>query len=245
MKIGYITTPYFGPRGTSHPLCNEDELLYVKKHIEYLQKQTISVEKIYLICTFSEGADKTSILNTIHELCKNDSRFIIHERANLGASYASWKYALHLDKGECDYLILTEDDYCLYDERAIELMLEYFQNDKELFYLCQYWNTVPYATKEYGVMQSHAAMASGLLDNKKYFNLLRNSGFDFRICYGTTYDSFCDNQAMFLEDYREANLKIRDWRDTYSSYFPNSKVEYGNPDGLKLMIPLQDDLGYF
>ena len=119
------------------------------------------------------------------------------------------------------------------------------RNDAELFYLCQYWNTVPYRTDKYGIIQAHAAMASGLLDNKKYYELFLEKGFDFRICYDTTYISFCDNQAMFLEDYRQANLKIIDWRDTYSSYFPNSNIEYGNPNGLKLMIPLQDDLGYF
>jgi hypothetical protein len=244
-KIGYVTTPYFGSRGTSHPLCESDEILYVRKHIEYLQQQTIQVDKIYLICTFSNDVNKSLILEKIEEICKGDSRFIICERENLGASYASWKHALHLDKGDCDYLILTEDDYCLYDEYAIEIMLKYFQDDKELFYLCQYWNPIPYQTEKYGVIEAHAAMASGLLDNKKYYDLFLEKGFDFRICYDTTYISFCDNQAMFLEDYRSANLKIIDWRDTYSSYFPNSKIEYGNPDGLKLMIPLQDDLGYF
>ena len=88
-------------------------------------------------------------------------------------------------------------------------------------------------------------MSNGLLDNKKYYNLFLEKNFDFKICYETSYVSFCDNQAMFLEDYRKANLKIIDWRDAYSSYFPNSNIEYGNPNGLKLMIPLQDDLGYF
>lgn len=245
MKIGYVTTPYFGPRGTIHPMFETDEIFYVKKHIEYLKQQTITVDKIYLICTFADNVDKISILNQINEIYKDDSRFIIYERENLGASYASWKYALHLDKGECDYLILTEDDYCLYDEKSIEIMLKYFENDKDLFYLCQFWNTSSYHSEKYGVIPCHAAMASGVLDNTKYYNLLSEKGFDFRICYGSTYNSFCDNQAMFLEDYRQANLQIKDWRNEHSSYFPNSKIEYGNSNGLNLMIPLQDDLGYF
>ena len=245
MKIGYITTPYFGLRTTTHPKYKNDEIFYVKKHLEFLKKQTIQVDKIYLICTFSEDVDKVSILEQIKEICKGDSRFIIHERENLGASYASWKYAFYLDKGECDYIALIEDDYCLYNEKAIEIMVKYFKDDDELFYLCQYWDTRPYQSKDFGVIPSHAAMSNGLLDNKKYYNLFLEKNFDFRICYGTSYDSFCDNQAMFLEDYREAGLKIIDWRESYSSYFPNSDIEYGNPNGLKLMIPLQDDLGYF
>jgi hypothetical protein len=68
---------------------------------------------------------------------------------------------------------------------------------------------------------------------------------DFSIVYHDTYKSFCDNQAIFLEEYRKLGLKIADWREQYGSYFPNNKREYGNPKGLKLMIPLEDDLGYF
>ena len=74
--------------------------------------------------------DKVSNLEQIKEICKGDSRFIIHERENLGASYASWKYALYLDKGECDYIALIEDDYCLYNEKAIEIMVKYFKDDE-------------------------------------------------------------------------------------------------------------------
>lgn len=245
MKLGYVTTPYFGKRSTVHPLCETDEILYVRKHIEYLNSQTIQVDKIYIVCTFADGIDKIQILNKINELCQNDSRYIIVHRENLGASYASWKHALHMDNGDCDYLILTEDDYCLYDPNAIEIMMEYFKKDPELFYLCQYWCTVPYTSRTYGLIESHAAMASGLLNNKKYYDLRIKNGLDFTIHYGNTYESFCDNQALFLEDYRKHGLTICDWRDVHSSYFPNSKVEYGNANGSKIMIPLQDDLGYF
>jgi len=244
MKVGYVTTPYFGKRTTVHPLYATDVLLYVKKHIEYLEKQTVQADKIYFICTFSNEVDKQHILNEIIQLCKNDARYIIVERENLGASYASWKHALNIDNGDCDYLILAEDDYCLYENTAIERMLNYFKNDSEVFYVCQYWSDVPYESS-YGIIPSHAAMASGMLDNKKYYELKEKNGMDFSIVYGDTYKSFCDNQAIFLEEYRNHGLKIIDWRSEYSSYYPNSKIEFGNPDGLKLMIPLQDDLGYF
>lgn len=244
MKIGYVTTPYFGKRKTLHPSCIIDETFYVKKHIEYLSAQTVKVDKIYFVCTFANNVDKVSILDRISDMCGGDDRYVISERENLGASYASWKHALHMDNGSCDYLILTEDDYCLYDTNSINLMLDYFRTDPELFYLCQYWNTSPYKSS-YGLIKSHAGMASGMLNNKRYYDLRINHGLDFTIHYGDTYKSFCDNQALFLEEYRKREMKIIDWTETYSSYFPNSKKEYGNASGAKLMIPLQNDLGYF
>jgi hypothetical protein len=244
MKIGYVTTPYFGKRRAVHPKREKDELLYVRKHIEYLEKQSIQAEKIYFICTFSSDVDKAGILEEVHKMCGNDPRYVIDERENLGASYASWKHALNLDNGNCDYMVLTEDDYCLYEETAIEKMLEYFKNDGELFYLCQFWTTAPYKCPN-GMIPAHASMASGMMDNKKYYELKEKHGMDLSVVYGNTYRSFCDNQASFLEEYRRHGLKIADWRSKYSSYFPNNKREYGNPDGLKLIIPLENDMGYF
>ena len=244
MKLGYVTTPYFGKRNTVHPLREKDELLYVKKHIEYLNNQTLRVDKIYFVCTFSDQVDKESILMEINELCREDQRYVIVERENLGASYASWKHALNLDMGECDYVILTEDDYCLYEKTAIERMLQYFSEDPELFYLCQYWTDKRYSSRRITVPE-HAAMASGMIDNKTYYDLKQREDVDLSVVYEDTYKSFCENQAMFLEEYRKRGMKIIDWRKDYSSYFPNNKKEYGNPKGIKLMIPLQNDLGYF
>ena len=187
----------------------------------------------------------SSILQEVNDLCKSDDRFIIVERENLGASYASWKHGLHMDNGDCDYMVLVEDDYCLYDENSIDLMLDYFRNDRDLFYLCQYWSNNSYKLEDRTIIESHAAMASGMIDNKKYFDLRKNDGLDLNIIYKDTYRSFCDNQAMFLEEYRKIGLKILDWTKDYSSYFPSRKIEFGNKDGKKLMIPLEDDIGYF
>lgn len=245
MKIGYITTPYFGKRRTLHPACKNDETFYVKKHIEYLNEQTVNVDRVYFVCTFGDGIDRSPVLEKLNHLCKDDDRYVIVERENLGASYASWKHGLHIDNGYCDYLILAEDDYCLYDKDSVRLMLDFFKDDTDLFYLCQYWTNRPYRSSKLGIIKEHAAMASGMIDNKRYYHLRESKGLDFTIFYESTYKSFCDNQAIFLEEYRRNGMKIKDWTKIYSSYFPNSKIEYGNKNGRKLMIPLQDDLGYF
>jgi hypothetical protein len=104
MKIGYITTPYFGKRNTIHSKLLTDDFFYVKKHIEYINSQNINLDKIYFICTFDDFVDKESIMHKLTDLCKNDPRIIIAEKENTGASYASWKYGLHMDNGDWEKL---------------------------------------------------------------------------------------------------------------------------------------------
>ena len=70
-------------------------------------------------------------------------------------------------------------------------------------------------------------------------------GIDFRLRYGTGYDIYCANNAEFVEDFRQFGLKMRDWTETYSSYFPHSSIDLGNANGKKLIVPVDRDLGYF
>jgi hypothetical protein len=240
-KISYATGAYFGNRNVSHPKYKEDYTWYVQKHIEFINKQSVPIHKIYIVCTFEDSFDKQSILKKLKEFT-TDSRVIIVERENLGAVYCSWKEALHIDNGESDYIILTEDDYILYDTDAVKLMLEYF--NEEVFYLCQLWNPKPYQSLE-EVIPGHAALASGMIDNKIYHKLRIEKGIDFKLRYGTGYSIYCANQAEFLEYYRRLGLKMIDWTKEYSTYYPHSDIEYGNASGKKLIVPIDRDLGYF
>jgi hypothetical protein len=243
MKIGYVTTPYFGKRNTIHSSLVVDQLFYVKKHIEYLNRQSAMVDKVYLICTFDDNLNQSNVLNildNLYELTNDDSRIIIETRENYGASYASWKYGLHMDSGTCDYMILAEDDYCLYDDKSAQIMLEYFQNDIDLFYLCQVWDTKPYKSSV-GIIPAHAGLGSGMIDNKKYHKLRIESNLDFRIIRGNTYQSYYDTQSNYLEDYRLNNLKIMDWTEKHSSIFAYGEGEFGNVDGSKIFIPIVEN----
>jgi hypothetical protein len=237
MKIGYLTTPYFGKRNTIHPSLNDDELFYVKKHIEYIDTQSLDVDKIYLICTFDNSVNKTEILQKLNDLYNQDERIIIKERENFGASYGSWKFGLHIDNGDCDYMVLAEDDYCLYESDSIKTMLEYFNNDTELFYLCQHWNTNPYQSS-YGIIPAHAGLASGVINNKKYHKFRVENNLDFRIIHGNTYSSYYDTQATFLEDYRINNIKIQDWAKEHSMIFAYGELEFGVSAGKKIFAPI-------
>jgi hypothetical protein len=237
MKVGYITTPYFGKRNTIHGELLNDELFYVKKHVQYINLQSVHLDKIYLICTFDNSVDKESILTKLKELCKDDSRIIIAEKENTGASYASWKHGLHMDNGDCDYIVLAEDDYCLYDSNAIEIMLNYFSEKEDLFYLCQYWTDKPHPSS-FGMIPNHAALGSGTINNKSYHKFRIENNFDFRIIKGVTYATFYDTQASYLEDYRSNGILISDWREKHSSIFAYGEIEFGNPNGSKIFLPI-------
>lgn len=243
MKISYATGAYFGSRNVPHPEYVKDKLWYINKHIEYINKQTYDIHKIYIVCTFDETVDKEDILDKVRKKYSYDARISIIERDNLGAVYCSWKEALHADNGESDYIILTEDDYILYDVDAVKLMLEYFL-DKDTFYLCQLWNTNPYNSID-SVIPCHAALASGMINNKTYHEYRTQYEIDFRLRYGTGYHIYHANQAEFLEEYRKLGLKIIDWTEKYSTYYPHSDIEYGNASGKKLIVAIDRDLGYF
>jgi hypothetical protein len=137
-----------------------------------------------------------------------------------------------------------EDDYMLYSEDSIELLLDYFNIDSNLFYLCQFWSTSPYNTGGLNI-KAHAAMSNGVINNKIYHDLRIDKGIDFKVKHGTGYELYCSNQATFLDDYNTLGCLFKDIREKYSVYFPHSDIEYGKTDGKKLIIPIDRNLGYF
>jgi len=244
MKISYTIAAYFGKRNVKHPNCLENPIWYVSQQINYINKQSVFIERIYIICTFDKETDNKYIIDQLNEYYSSDKRIVIKVKENDGASYTSWKFALHEDNGYSDYVILMEDDYMLYSEDSVELLLEYFEKDSNLFYLCQFWNTNPYIQNGLNIV-AHAAMSNGVINNKMYHDLRINRNMDFKVKYGTGYDVYCSNQATFLDDYNISGCLFKDIREKYSVYFPHSDIEYGKADGKKLIVPIDRDLGYF
>lgn len=243
MKIGYIIPLYFGPRNYVHPKSNEDIFFYIKTQFDFIKKLKTKLDKVYVICTFYDYSQSDKIIEELRDLYKDEETVIIEKRENLGGSYCSWKYALDIDNGNLDYIFLNEDDHVLYDENGIEEMLSYFIESPELFYLCQYWTDKPYSILHNGVLYStsnHATMSAGMLNNKLYHKLKIENNLDFKLLYEPGYNAMYVNQSMFLENYRLNNILIKDWRDKFSSYFPHSDMDFGNENGIKILMPITE-----
>lgn len=239
MKIGYVIAAYFGPRHTPNEYLINDPLFYIKQQIEGLSRQQTVISKIYIICTFDDNVESDSIISYLKQLKESDNRIHLFFKDNLGGSYCSWQYALWQDNGDVDYMFLVEDDYILDDPNGISFVIKhYFNSIPDLFYLCQYWSTQQYVNDFGDDIPEHAAMSCGIINNKLYFDYKNNENLDFLVIDEHGYDTMWRNQVRFLENYRKLGLKILDWTDTCSSYFPQSNLEYGNPEGIRVLKAL-------
>jgi UDP-galactopyranose mutase len=239
MKIGYVISAYFGNRNVMHDKLNLDNLYYIKLQLEYIKKSIVPISNVYIICTFDSNQNSNSILSQLENLTKEDETISVYSRENLGGSYCSWKFALDIDNGNSDYILLLEDDYVMYDPNSINYLLKYFYNDNDLFYLCQYWNETPYHCGYYNnIIPAHAALSIGMINNKLYNKYKNENGIDFKLTYESGYPAMNANQASFLENYRSNNIKIMDWRDNYSSYYPHSDIDFGIVDGPFIFKPI-------
>lgn len=240
MKLGIAVSLYFGNRNSSHKNYKINFLYYAKLNYEYITKLNTSIDKIYFICTFQSNLDASSILNELKNLYSFDQRVIIEYRDNYGLSYCSWKHAIDIDNGELDYIFLNEDDHVLYEKESLNVLLEYFYNNKDLLYLCEFWTKTPYQSP-YGIIPEHASLSCGLLNNKFYQKLKKENSYDFKLIYETGYESGYNNQANFLEIYRQNNIKIMHWADKHSSIFAHDGIDYGNPNGCKILLPITEN----
>ena len=239
MKIGYVISAYFGNRNVTHHNLNVDNLYYIKLQLEYIKKSAVPISNIYIICTFGDGQDNNRILSELEKFTKNDTSISIYGRENLGGSYCSWKYALDIDNNDSDYMLLLEDDYVIYDSNSINYMLEYFNSNPDLFYLCQFWNESPYNCAYYNMtIPAHAALSIGMMNNKLYNRFKNEMHIDFKLAYDSGYPAMNANQASFLENYRMHGIKIMDWRDKYSAYYPHSDIDFGQPTAPAIFQPI-------
>lgn len=240
-KIGYIISSYFGKRATCHPNYINDKIFYIKTQLAQISKLNIKLERIYIICTFDDSVNKPKLLSELYQLKQDRNDIILITRENLGGSYCSWDTALNLDMGFCDYIVLVEDDYTISDKTSITDMLEYFNKDSELFYLCQLWVNTPHQTKSGITVPNHAGISNGMINNKLYHEL-KNNGLKFQVKYEpATYNVMWENQALFLEPYRKNGNLIKDYTDKYKSTFciaQDTETVQGNLNGTEIFIPI-------
>ena len=239
-KVSYCIAAYFGERNNQNPEIKHDPLYYIKQQLIGLEKQTIRFNHIYIICKFDEASPKDAILSALKALCAEE-RFIIQDRENLGGSYSSWAYALnHLDQRQSDFVFLVEDDHILQENNATETLLDYFKKDPDILYLCQFWTSKPYhwdwEGQQYAVSH-HAALSCGIM-NIEQLKKADDQCIGFRLLQQSGYKPMWINQAQFLEDFRLNGYKITSWSDDHSAYYIHNDIEHGNPDGMKMLVPL-------
>jgi len=244
-KIGYTIAAYFGKRNYSHYQYKNDMLFYVRIQLAKIDNSNIIPYKIYIICTFDTIVDKEKILSELYKLKNNRTNIVIVTRGNTGGSYCSWHSVLQLDNNQCDYMILTEDDYVIYNSDAISELLKYFNKYSELFYITMYWTHKPYKTLSNLIVQCHAAISPGMINVKMYQKLKQDYNLDFQLVYNPAenYISMWENQALFLEPYRKNGVLIMDITQEHSVIFSsdtNGTIEYGNPNGTLVFLPIMN-----
>jgi hypothetical protein len=241
MKIGYIIAAYFGVRATPHPNNINDKLYYLRVQLKHIDKLNTKLDKIYITCTFDDLVDKEQILKDINELIIGRDNIIISHRENLGGSYCGFHEILKYDNGDCDYMVISEDDYTFGSNNAISNMLDYFEDEPDLFNLCSIWWEALYRLRDSTVIPYHPAISNGMFNNKMYHES-RKKGLDFQLVYEySTYPVMWENNAAMLEPYRKAGYKIRDYRDKYKLRVPevrDTERIFGNPEGAEIFIPI-------
>ena len=243
-KVSIIIAAYFGQRNAFHSKYADDKLFYMKKQLEYCNNISNQLHKIYIPCTFDDSVDKDKIIQEL-KTYKFNKDFIIYERENIGGSYCSWHTALQIDNGDSDFIILLEDDYLIDSEIVIPAMLNYWNIDPDLLYLCQLWQEETIWHEKYQTyLPPHAGMSAGILNNKLYHQLKTEKTLDFNLMYTPSnefserFSYMVENQKSFLDAYRLAGYKIKDWRKEASSYFPHDDVDYGKDGGHKMLTPI-------
>lgn len=249
-KISYAISAYYGNRRFTHSEFELNRLFYIQTNLKFLNKQTCDIHKIYIVCSFDD-IDSTiqkneprinnrdSIMSELLKIASMDNRIVLLERPNIGGSYHAWKLALDTDNGESDYVGLFEDDYTLYDENALKYMVEYWNDDTNLFYLCQYWTTTPFINSGLNIPE-HAAISNGVINNKLYNEMKKKYGIDFCLISDT---NIWMNQATFMENFRINGAKFKDIRDKYSCKFAHNNnhiEEFGVADSIKVIMPIVD-----
>jgi hypothetical protein len=249
-KISCVISAYYGNRRFTHSQFELNRLFYIQTNLKFLNKQTNDIHKIYIVCSFDDIRstveknqpkinNRDSIMSELLKIANADDRIVLIERPNIGGSYHAWKLALDMDGGESDYIYLSEDDYTLYDTAALESMIEYWNDDTDLFFLCQYWSKVKFTSNGLDIPE-HAAMAGGILNNRMYNQMKQEYNIDFSLVSDT---NIWINQATFMENFRRLGAKFKDFRDKYSCIFAhdvNHIEEFGIADGKKLIMPIVD-----
>jgi len=233
-QIACVTACYFGRRDNNHPAYQQDPLFYLKTHLKYLPK---SIDKIYFICT---GQTKKN-LKILDNLDKSEfnREFEILTKENYGGSYTGWEYVLNKIYKDFDLTILIEDDYIIKSNE--EKLVEYFIEEPNLFYLCQLWSNSPYRIGNQ-IIEGHAAISNGVINNLLYKEA-KEKNIHFKLNYAENSNKLImfENQATFLEDYKEKDYLIKDITEKYSSPFNSDSIkvmEYGNHLGDKIFLPI-------
>lgn len=230
---------YFGKRNIFHEKAKQDLVFHVEKNIEYINKLNTKIHKVYLVCTFEYGVDKEKVLQQIKKLINGDERFIIKTKTNFGGSYASWHYALEMDNGSSDYIVLMEDDFVIYSPNAIQYMLDYWKDENNLLYVCSKFES------NVASSHMHASLPSGMINNKLYNYLKKYKDMDFcleefRENINNHYMLIVKNQINYLKKYQENDIKIIDFSDKYSAFFINGDRECGKRNGEIIFCPIAD-----
>ena len=233
-KISVICALYIGNRPVQVDNIIINKLYYFQKQLEYLEKYKNKIFKFYFVVTFENEnyfEEYKDILNSY-----NNDIINVSFKENLGGSYTSWKFGLKLDNGESDLIFLIEDDYVIYDTKSIDNIVSDFKINNELFYQCGEWSTTPMQIKNRYII-AHAAISNGIINNKMY----HSSQYKLDTIDEITREDLFLNQITFLEPFRIAEYKIKDFKDKYSSMFShdvNKIEEKGVKNGEIIFYPL-------
>lgn len=233
-KISVICSLYIGNRPVQVNEMHDNKLYYFNKQLEYLKRYKHRIYKFYFVTTFEDQYHSQTYKPKLLDFQNEQVNFIFKE--NLGGSYTSWKEGLKFDNGESDLIFLIEDDYVIYQEKSIDIIISDFNDEPDLFYYCSSWSDI-LITVQGTRITSHANISNGIINNRLYYN----SSDEFQVVNKIERQSLFLNQILFLEPFRIKGYKIKDYKNKYSSMFShgvNQIEEFGIPNGEIIIYPL-------
>jgi RimJ/RimL family protein N-acetyltransferase len=235
--VSLVIAAYFGERHVTHPNYNADIFFYIKKNMEYINRLSTNIHKIYITCAVSEKLESYKILNKLRDITHHDPRIIIYPVMNFGGSYSAWEQIFIFDDGRSDYIVHYEDDYVLYDPDSIQKLLDYWKHDDNLFSLV----SVYACNWKYPI---HAAISNGIINVKMYNDLRKKFNIYFDLVKYShnpkldLYNTLWHNQFSFLKNHAAHGCKIIDFKDKHAVFFSDTGKNYGQDNNSHIFCPI-------
>jgi len=215
-KVCYVINFYLGDRRKPTPQYENDKLIYLKKHIEYLSSVKHNLSKI--IFNFNIRPEDYKFVTEIFTITPkkiNSTDVLISFRKNSGMSYGAWSDVFEKYTTEFDYYIFNEDDYFFIEPDFDTYLVNKYNSYDDCGYLCvmvrnpDFWNN----------FQKHAGHSAGIASSinllkvfNKYKCLPHNKG-------ELNYLSGENSQIKFSFAFIEIGLNVYDICDDYKVSF--------------------------
>lgn len=240
VKTNYIIACWSGKRRLQNPRYNSNPAYYLTQHLNALKEiDTSALSQITLVINENNPEPPlfTQAITAVPTEINNVPVHILR-RPNIGMSYGAWVHAFQtFPPPKFKYAIVMEDDYMPSHSNMIQELITEIKRETSppTAYVCSYFKkTVP-------CHPAHAAISNGIINLSllQEKNLLTLPYSDSKSNdYGSNEEKGQVGQSQAMIN---ANLKVRDYIDRFSSPFMQANgqiVIYGDPQFPSLIKPV-------